>query len=212
MTSSVVVVPSAPVLLPEYTGRVDPADELRARAVDAIAAATDTDGTDRVVLVVATDREQRGTRPPLGQRVGQHLADLAGVGVDGVVVVAWDAPTDECRALGEHLSARPEATLVVVADGGARRSEKAPGHLDPDAFALDDELVDAVRDADPDRLLALDPVRCADLLVHGRAPLQVAAPVIGAREALRCSQIHVEDPFGVLYVVARLSPKDEDGS
>lgn len=206
MTSSLVVVPSAPVLLPEYTGRVDPVEELRARAVDAIAAATDTDGTDRVVLVVATDREQRGTRPPLGQRVGQHLADLAGVGVDGVVVVAWDAPTEECRALGDHLAGRPGATIVVVADGSARRHEKAPGHLDPDAFALDDELVEGIRSADPDRLHALDAARCAGLLVHGRAPLQVAASVLQARGTMRCSQIHVEDPYGVLYVVARLSP------
>lgn len=178
MSGSVVVVPSAPLLLPEYTGRQDPGADLRDRAVEAIRAATDT---DRAVLVVATDREQRGTRPPLGQRVGHHLCELAGVGVDGVVVVSWDATVEECRAVGEHLARRPAATLVVVADGSARRGEKAPGHLDDRAAPLDDEIVAALRAADPERLLALDPDLCADLLVHGRAPLQVAAAAMAGR-------------------------------
>ncbi|PKW26795.1 hypothetical protein [Phycicoccus duodecadis] len=206
MSSSVVVVPSAPLLLPEYTGRQDVGADLRARCVEAVQAATDADGTDRVVLVVATDREQRGTRPPLGQRVGRHLAGLAGVGVDGMVVVAWDAPTAECRALGRHLSGRPAATLVVVADGSARRGEKAPGHLDERAAAVDESIVSALRAADADALLALDPALCADLLVQGRAPLQVAASVMAARGGLSCDALDVSDPYGVLYVVARLTP------
>ncbi|WP_299444318.1 hypothetical protein [uncultured Phycicoccus sp.] len=205
MSGSVVVVPSAPLLLPEYTGRQDVGADLRDRAVEAIRAATDTDGSDRAVLVVATDREQRGTRPPLGQRVGRHLCELAGVGVDGVVAVSWDATVDECRAVGEHLGRRPAATLVVVADGSARRGEKAPGHLDDRAAALDDEIVAALRTADPERLLALDPGLCADLLAHGRAPLQVAAAAMAGRGEPRCTELEVSDPLGVLYVVARLA-------
>ena len=145
MTRSVAVVPSGPFLLPEYTGRVDAGAGLRERAVAAVRTAA-AEGAVRVVLVVATDREQRGTRPPLGQRVGVHLADLAGVAVDGVVVVTWDAPVEECRTLGEHLARTPgEATLVVVADGSARRGEKAPGHLDERSFAVDDAIVGALR-------------------------------------------------------------------
>lgn len=206
MSCSLVVVPGAPLLLPEYTGRVDAGADLRTRAVGAVRAATDSDGTDRVVLVVATDREQRGSRPPLGQRVGRHLAQLAGVGVDGVVTIAWDAPTPECRAVGEHLASRsPAATLLVVADGSARRGEKAPGHLDARAAAVDDRLVAALREVDLAGLLALDPVLCADLLVHGRAPLQVAAAALAGREHLRCEELDVSDPFGVLYVVARIA-------
>lgn len=203
--SSVVVVPSAPLLLPGYTGREDVGADLRASAVEAITAATDADGTDRVVLVVAADREQRGTKPPLGQRVGQHLASVAGVGVDGVVAVAWDAPVETCRSLGEHLGQRPAVTLVVVADGSARRGEKAPGHLDERSFAVDDEIAAAIEAVDTDRLLALDPQLCADLLVHGRAPLQVMAAALPSRGDLECAGIDVSDPFGVRYVVARLT-------
>ncbi len=206
MSTSVAVVPSAPFLLPEYTGRTDAAADLRARAVAAVREAVAADGARGVVLVVATDREQRGTRPPLGQRVGAHLADLAGVPVAGVVAVAWDAPTEECRALGEQLErGSAGAPLVVVADGSARRGEKAPGHLDERAFAVDDALLAALRAADAQALLALDPVLCAELLVHGRAPLQVAAAALAGRSGATALDVHAEDPFGVLHVVATLT-------
>lgn len=207
MRRSVVVVPSAPMLLPEYTGRTDAGADLRSCAVEALTAAV-PDG-DPVVLVVATDREQRGTRPPLGERVGRHLAGLAGLPVAEVAVVPWDAPVDRCAAAGEALAAsHPEASVVVVADGSARRGEKAPGHLDERAFAVDEALVAALRAADAEALLALDPALCADLLVHGRAPLQVAAGVLGRVDGTvraRCEALHTEDPFGVLHVVARLT-------
>ncbi len=206
MSTSVVVVPSAPFLLPEYTGRTDAAADLRERAVAAVRDAAEADGEGGVVLVVATDREQRGTRPPLGQRVGAHLAGLADVAVDGVVAVTWDASVAECRALGEQLArGSARATLVVVADGSARRGEKAPGHLDERAFAVDDALLAALRAADAQALLALDPVLCAELLVHGRAPLQVAAAALADRPGLAAVHVHAEDPFGVFHVVARLT-------
>ncbi|MBR7741717.1 hypothetical protein KC207_00210 [Phycicoccus sp. BSK3Z-2] len=206
MTGSLVVVPSAPLLLPEYTGRLDAGADLRRSAVEAVAAATDADGTDAVLLVVATDREPRTTRSPLGERVGRHLADLAGVSVAGVVTVAWDASVDDCRELGREEAAGPSPTLVVVADGSARRSEKAPGHLDDRAAGFDDALVAALRDADLEAVLRLDPGLAADLLAHGRAPLQVGAATLVAREGeVTCAGVAVDDAFGVLHVVARLA-------
>ncbi|MBM6402993.1 hypothetical protein JQN72_01860 [Phycicoccus sp. CSK15P-2] len=205
MSTRVAVVPSAPLLLPEYTGREDVGAGLRARAAEAVGWAGD--GGD-VVLVVATDREQRGTRPPLGQRVGTHFAGTAGVGVAAVVVVGWDASPAECAALGEHLAgSAPGQPLVVVADGSARRGEKAPGHLDERAFAVDGSVVAALRSGDLDPVRRLDPALCADLLLHGRAPLQVLAarspgPVVPVA-------LEADDPWGVLHVVARLQlPED----
>ncbi len=206
MIAAAVVVPSAPLLLPEYTGRADAGRVLRSRAVDLVRAAVEAGGPDaRVVLVVATDREPRSTRPPLGRRVGSHLLGLAGKGADEVVEVPWDAPVEGCRAAGGALGAGPgEVVLVVVADGSARRGEKAPGHLDERSFDADRALVEGLRSADPDALLALDPSRCADLLLQGRAPLQVAAAAMAASGRMRCADLDVEDPFGVLYVTARL--------
>ncbi|MBD3782240.1 MAG: TonB-dependent receptor [Micrococcales bacterium] len=56
MTPAVVVVPSAPMLLPRYTGRIDAAAPLRERAVAAVRAAAAGGPGAEVVLVVATDR------------------------------------------------------------------------------------------------------------------------------------------------------------
>jgi hypothetical protein len=206
--TAVVVVPSAPLLLPEYTGRLDPGADLRDRCSALVRAVLPGRGSGgRVVLVVATDREPRSSRPALGRRVGVHLLDLAGAEADEVVEVPWDAPVEGCRAAGVALGAGPgEVSLVVVADGSARRGEKAPGHLDERALEVDRGLVDAVRAADPEGLLALDPVLCADLLLHGRAPLQVAAAAMAASGRMRCADLEAEDPWGVLYVTARLEP------
>ena len=204
---SVVVVPGAPLLLPEYVGRQDVGVDLRQRAVAAIRSATDHDGVSAAVLVVATDREPRGTRPPLGRRVGEHLLALAAVDVVDVVTVGWDAGVEECRGLGEGLAREhPGGSVVVVADGSARRGEKAPGHLDERSFGVDNEIVAALEAADSGRLLALDPGLCADLLVHGRAPLQVLAGALGDGIRHVSTELSVQDPLGVLWVVAGLRP------
>ncbi len=206
MITAVAVVPSAPLLLPEYTGRTDTGAALRNRALDAIRPVLPPRGSaGRLVVVAATDREPRSSRPGLGRRVGTHLLDVLGAEADDVVEVAWDAPVDACRAPGVALGAGPgEVALVVVADGSARRGEKAPGHLDERALDLDRELVAALRAADPQRLLALDPGLCADLLVHGRAALQVAAAAMATSGRMRCVDLEAEDPLGVLHVTARL--------
>ena len=204
MSAAVALVPSAPLLLPEYTGREDVGAPLRARAVEVVRAVAGG-SPGGVVLVVASDREQRGGRSPLGQRVGEHLAALAGVPVHAVVVVPWDLPTVDCRSLGTRLAGEADGrALVVVADGSARRGEKAPGHLDERAFAVDDAIAAAVGRGALPELLDLDPVLCAELLVHGRAPLQVAAAVSGDAD-LVCADLEVSDPFGVRYLVARLA-------
>lgn len=205
MITAVAVVPSAPALLPRYTGRVDALADLRAAAVEAVRAARA--GADRVVLVAATDRDPRHTMAPLGQRVGEHLLDLAGgIVADDVAVVPWDSPVEQCRTAGTELGrggAGTASALVVVADGSARRGEKAPGHLDERAFAFDDALVGALRGGDPATLLDLDPVLGADLLAHGRVPLQVAAAAMGDG-GWRCERCDTGDAFGVLHVVALL--------
>lgn len=51
---------------------------------------------------------------------------------------------------------------------------------------------------DRDRLLGLDPGLAADLLFHGRAPLQVMAAA--RTHAVTAYGMHVGDPFGVRYV------------
>lgn len=216
MITDVVIVPGAPLLLPEYQGRVPAAPGLLEACVSAVRDAVAT--AAHVVVVHATDREPRSTRPALGLRVADHLLAETHVGfsVDHVAV-AWDATVAECVSAGRDVAERalagpltgaaPPTTVLVVADGSARRTEKAPGHLDPRSHEVDDLIVDAVGGAAEgglDRLLELDPDVCADLLVAGRAPLQVLAAA--ARDVrFEVASCEVSDPFGVLYVVAHLA-------
>lgn len=206
MICGVAIVPSAPILLPEHTSRVDVAADLRRDAVTAVARACA--GAERVVIVTATDHEPRHSKQPLGCRVATHLLALAGVAqpVD-LLVIAHDCAPADCRGEGARLRAESggrHTALVVVADGSARRSEKAPGHLDERAFAHDETTLAAIRVADPDALLAIDPGDAAALLDLGRPPLHVLAGALAGR--FTSDVLRVEDPFGVRYVVATLSP------
>lgn len=234
MITDVVIVPGAPLLLPEYQARVAAAPGLLESCVavvrDAVASA------HHVVVVHATDREPRSTKPAIGSRVADHLLAATHEAFDVThLAVPWDASLEECVAIGQGIEADRDTTLLVVADGSARRTEKAPGHLDERAASVDDAIVSAIRDSASGglgHLLELDPELCADLLVAGRAPLQVLAaatvsptlPVAsadvavlaatsadarsaaeGGRTAYRLVECEVSDPFGVLYVVAHLT-------
>lgn len=227
--TDVVIVPGAPLLLPEYQGRTAAAPDLLLACVDAVRSAVAT--ASHVVVVHATDRDPRSTRPPIGLRVADHLLAASHLDFDVEhVSVPWDASIDECVATGRALGVEPEptatasvasvassrpheTTLLVVADGSARRSEKAPGHLDPRAAGVDDAIVAAVRAAAEgglERLRDLDPDLCDELLVAGRAPLQVlaaavAAPTEAPGAGWSLASLEVSDPFGVLYVVAHLT-------
>ncbi|MDT0212994.1 hypothetical protein Q9R29_03750 [Rothia sp. ARF10] len=226
MITDVVVVPGAPLLLPEYQGREPAAPGLLDACVTAVRDAVAT--AAHVVVVHATDREPRSTRPALGLRVADHLLASTHLGFEVEhVAVPWNAATQECVALGREVAdasrTTPPTTVLVVADGSARRTEKAPGHLDPRSHEVDDVIVAALRgaaDGGLDGLLDLDADLCADLLVAGRAPLQVlaaathapasadmVAPATTSADAARLEVVscEVSDPFGVLYVVAHLA-------
>lgn len=215
MITDIVIVPGAPLLLPEYQGRVAAAPGLLESCVAVVREAVAS--AHHVVVVHATDREPRSTKPAMGLRVADHLLAATHENFDVEhVAVPWDATVEECIGIGRAIESVAGTTLLVVADGSARRTEKAPGHLDERAASVDDAIVAAIRDSGDrglERLLDLDVELCADLLVAGRAPLQVlaaavgasAVPAVGERAAYRVEHVEVSDPFGVLYVVAHLS-------
>jgi hypothetical protein len=140
--------------------------------------------------------------------------------------VGPDAPAGACIALGAELATGATRTaMLVMGDGSARRSLKAPGHLDPRAELFDTEVEQAVRAGRLGALLELDEALARDLMVTGRPAWQVlagampngngadglgadgvgqgGAAVDGApvTEVLYC-----DDPFGVAYLVACLRP------
>ncbi|MFD0659341.1 class III extradiol ring-cleavage dioxygenase family protein [Thermocatellispora tengchongensis] len=95
--------------------------------------------------------------------------------------------------------------LLVMADGSACLSEKAPGYLDPRARSYDDHVRHVLEGADTQALAALDPEEAEELSFAGRAALQVlAGAACDARErgGFRERKVYYEEPYGVGYFVS----------
>jgi hypothetical protein len=114
-------------------------------------------------------------------------------------------PSAACKLLGEELAGRlgPGTAVLVVGDGAATHTEKAPGYLDERAGAFDADVSRAFAAGDPAALLALDVVLATELHAVGRAPWQVLAGLAAASGAAWDSEVLYSDaPYGVAYHVA----------
>lgn len=217
------VCPHPPLLLRELTGGQDVAADLRKACEAALASLVAL--APEVVVVVGgagtAGRHTPGPAPvgsfggvgaraqegalPLSLGVAGRLLDAVGGAVPvEMYTVAFDAGPDQVADLARAVARRPERVgLLVMGDGSARRGVKAPGHLDERAFAFDERVHRALADADPSALLGLEPGLAADLLVAGRAALQVmAAAVAEGGGSYRPEVLYADDPFGVMYTVA----------
>ncbi|MBB1253025.1 hypothetical protein [Streptomyces alkaliterrae] len=149
-----------------------------------------------------------GPRPlPASLAVAGRL--LERVSWNGTPVVGHgafrEAPPAECAAAGRELADRAErVALLVMGDGSACRTLKAPGYLDERAADFDAALARALGAADAAALAELDAGLAAELLVSGRAPWQVlAGAASGAR--LGGELLYDSAPYGVGYLVAAWS-------
>lgn len=118
--------------------------------------------------------------------------------------VAEDADPADCAALGAELVAGRRVALLVMADGSACLTEKAPGFLDPAARPYNDLIAGALARADQGVLAGLDPAQAATLWVGGRAALQVLAGAAGERRFEGRLLADVA-PYGVGYFVSAWS-------
>ena len=120
---------------------------------------------------------------PLALAVGRHLLG--------------DRPH---RLWGVPSGPLPEAdSLLVVADGSAKRTAKAPGGFDPRAEGFDTAVVEALRAADAAALAALDEELASELWAQGAAAWRTLADVPGP---WRGEVLYADAPHGVGYVVA----------
>ncbi|MEV6161765.1 class III extradiol dioxygenase subunit B-like domain-containing protein [Streptomyces sp. NPDC052052] len=113
--------------------------------------------------------------------------------------------TARCTDTGRDLSARADrVALLVMGDGSACRTVKAPGYLDVRAEAFDAAAAHALGTADVDAVNALDESLAYELKAAGRAPWQVLA---GAAEGadLDGRLLYEDAPYGVGYLVATWS-------
>lgn len=193
------LVPGAPALLPEYAGRVDPVAPMRECAQMAVRwllgdVLSGDDPGEVVVLGAArrTEDAERGVARPASERVAGALLSTARPGAR-LRYVEPDAV--------DTVTPTPDLRLLVVADGSARRTEKAPGHFDPRAADFDAGIEKVLRSGDLDALAGLDLALGNELWAAG-APVLAALGRLGAGRA-RTTLDHADDPYGVRYWVLR---------
>jgi hypothetical protein len=223
--------PAPPLLARELTGRDPILPELRqvcreaaGRLVSArpdvivvVGAAQQTrtwDGASKLDLSVfappAAAPGLAGTPGlPSSLGLGVLLLDQAGyTGRRVLQAVSQDEPAAACLELGERLAQAAERTaLLVMADGSARRTRRAPGHLDERGAGFDGEVERAVRAGDLGAHAAVDPALARELMATGRPAWQVLS---GATRDLQpaVDVLYADHPFGVAYLVASLRMPD----
>jgi hypothetical protein len=223
--------PSPPLLCPQLTGRHAVVPELRAACAEVTgrllrhdpeviviigpAAATGAwDGAGRLnPSVFAPAIASAGTgSAPLALGLGAMLLDQAGYqGRRALQAVGQDEPASACVSMGTELAAAgARMALLVMGDGSARRGPRAPGYLDSRAAAFDAEVERAVRSGEVGALRRLDQTLARDLMVTGRPAWQVLSGAMGPRTAA-AEVLYCDDPFGVAYLVAYLSPRPGNG-
>jgi hypothetical protein len=141
--------------------------------------------------------------PSLG--VGAWLLSRVGYLGDRVLQsVAGDEPADRCAEIGAKLAAsRDRVCLLVMADGSARRTLRAPGYLDERSAGFDAAVEGAIRAGRLGALLSVDAGLARDLMATGRPAWQALAGAAAGQ--LFASEIrYCDDPFGVAYLVASL--------
>jgi hypothetical protein len=214
----IVVVPATPLLVPEIAVARSGLDELQEAARQAVRGLLGDEPAEVVAVGAApTTGELSGTwswqpfgvarrgrtGPALPRPLGlaAWLLDDAGfAGHRCYLGVADDTTPAQCGALGRRVRTTADA-LLVVADGSARRSVKAPGHLDPRAEPFDAGVAQALRDGDVKALRTLDADLAGDLLVEGRTALHVLAAAGG--EDVWVTDLGYDDaPLGVGWWVA----------
>jgi hypothetical protein len=220
------VCPATPLLHPEVTGRAAVVPELRAACARAVTQLLTGEPDTVVVIGPATATGQwdpfsrldpsvfapglpaagdRSLPPALG--LGALLLDQAGyVGRRRLQAVGHDEPVAACVRLGRQLSeTEARSALLVMGDGSARRTLKAPGYLDERAPAFDAQVERAVQAGDLGALQRLDQRLAYDLMATGRPAWQVLSGAWPGQghdaEVLYC-----DAPFGVGYLVAYLKP------
>ncbi|MFF1558807.1 hypothetical protein [Streptomyces sp. NPDC058279] len=152
------------------------------------------------------DDDATRTLPPT-LVVGAWLLDHARWGAAPVEGLAVEESLEAGAALraGRDLAGRADrVALLVMGDGSACRTVKAPGYLDERAEPFDAAAATALGAADTAALAALDVTLAAELKAAGRAPWQVLA---GAAEGagLDGRLLYEGAPYGVGYFVAAWS-------
>jgi hypothetical protein len=152
-------------------------------------------------------RRDKMPGPSLPRSLGLAVRLLGETGFRGARLlrsVSEDEPAATCLRLGAALSGLSDRTgLLIMADGSACRSLRAPGYLDPRAAGFDGAIEQAVRGGDPGALATMDQNLARELLAAGRPAWQVLAGAMPG-PVPAAEVFYTGDPFGVFYLAAWL--------
>ncbi|KOT97493.1 hypothetical protein DMH18_35395 [Streptomyces sp. WAC 06783] len=163
-------------------------------------------GVDLDVSLGASETPPERPLPP-SLSVGAWLlarTDWADAPVEGLGV-GEPLAADRCAQVGREIAASAKrVALLVMGDGSACRTVKAPGYYDERAEDFDAAVARALGTADTEALAGLDAELASELKASGRVCWQVLA---GAAEGagLRGELLREEAPYGVGYFVAAWS-------
>ena len=107
----------------------------------------------------------------------------------------------DAQIVGRRLSSRSaRVAMLVMGDGSAAMSEKAPAHLVPGAVEWQAQVATAMGTADTQQILRWQSTEAERFVAAGLAPWQVLA---GAAEGTEWSARLLADtaPYGVAYLV-----------
>jgi hypothetical protein len=147
--------------------------------------------------VLALLPQYAGLEDPVAELRAACVAAVGWLGEDVAVLADGQG-----RRVAEHLLAVTtrsggEPSYLVVGNGSARRSEKAPGHLDDRAHAFDAALRAALSSSDAS---GLDPGLGDDLLASLDG-IRLLLDLLPA--GTPATTDYDDDPFGVQYWVMR---------
>jgi hypothetical protein len=217
MLTAAVLSPGPPLLVPGLSGADPDAALLRAACAEAVEVLLAT-APDVVAVIGAHTTTTRwstsaradlcayglaGGRPeivsPLSVGLGALLLDWAEH--RGARLMWSVGPDQAAQVAAQVVAAAPRVGLLVIADGSARRTLKAPGYLDERSGPYDSRVRQAVSTGDMATLRRLDPNLARELMATGWPALQVLAAALG--DDCPHATIHYDDaPFGVGYLVA----------
>ena len=215
MVSAIAFCPSPPLLVPELAagaaGELDPLRAACREAVRRLLAA----GPDQVIVI--------GTGSGGGRFPPGSTGTLAGYGVPvtaslpgaaprpgplplPLTLGAWllsgaDLPCQGVVVDGDTPSLPDAQAYLVVGDGSARRTERAPGYVDRRAEPFDAAVAAALAAGDAAALRDLDPVLGAELLAAGVPAWRAVGRALAGR-GYDADLLYDAAPYGVGYFVA----------
>jgi hypothetical protein len=211
-------VPSAPLLIPAVAGGSAHVDqELRAASLEAVARAVST-SPDEVVVVASTrtagewgadaawsfsgfgvQAPPAEARPALPWQLGIGAWLLDECGWTGRRRYVGVGPPDNGSA---HRRDERSSVIIAVGDGSARRSERAPGHLDPRAERFDEHVADCLARGDATGLAAIDDALAEQLWCNAVPAWRWVTASIGDAAVTDAELAVHTAPYGVGYFVA----------